>query len=250
MDVGERLARQARRLQAGRNDGQRFSRHSRSLPNGERVTIRLGLPLPFRRKSSCKPGTKSYSSHKAGGLRHARSKNEGKRGSLAMNIMEFNKIAGAVLSALLLVFGTRALVDIVTPHGSGTPGFVLPVKAPAASGPVAAGPAFNVAKIAELLPKASPDAGQAVFKKCATCHTVEKGGKHGTQGPNLWGVVGRHIGSAAGFNYSEAMKARQSDWTYDNLANYLHDPKGWLPGNKMAFAGLSDDAELADVLAY
>ena len=101
----------------------------------------------------------------------------------------------------------------------------------------------------ELLPKANPDSGQDSFKKCLSCHTPQKGGPNGT-GPNLWGVVGRKPGSHAGFPYSEAMKSKGGDWTWEALATYLHDPKTAVPGNKMAFPGIRDNAELADVLAY
>ncbi|MGH6816397.1 MAG: c-type cytochrome [Hyphomicrobiaceae bacterium] len=167
-----------------------------------------------------------------------------------MSIMEVNKVVGAALSALLFVFGGRELIEIVSHRGDGNPGYVLPVKAPVDSKLPAAGPALDFAKIADLLTKANVESGQAAFKKCTTCHTPEKGGKHGAQGPNLWGIVGRDIGSAAGFNYSEAMKAKPGDWTFENLARYLHDPKTWIPNNKMAFAGLKDDGELADVLVY
>ncbi len=66
----------------------------------------------------------------------------------------------------------------------------------------------------------------------------------------MWGLVGRPIGSHAGFNYSEAVKTKGGEWTYDHLANYVHDPKSYIPGNKMAFAGVKDNADLADLLAY
>ena len=101
----------------------------------------------------------------------------------------------------------------------------------------------------ELLPKASPDSGQDSFKKCLSCHTPQKGGPNGT-GPNLWGVVGRKPGSHPGFPYSEPMKNKGGEWTWEALATYLHDPKAAIPGNKMAFPGIKDNAELADVLAY
>ena len=99
------------------------------------------------------------------------------------------------------------------------------------------------------MPKASPDNGQDTFKKCLTCHTPQKDGRNGT-GPNLWGIVGRKPGSHAGFPYSEAMKSHPGNWTFEELAKYLHDPKADIPGNKMAFAGVKDDAELADLLVY
>ena len=100
-----------------------------------------------------------------------------------------------------------------------------------------------------LLPKASPESGQDTFKKCMQCHTNDKGGRILT-GPNLFGVVGRARAAQPGFPYSEAMKNHPGNWTFEELAKYLHDPKADIPGNKMAFAGVKDDAELADLLVY
>lgn len=169
-----------------------------------------------------------------------------------MNAWEFNKIAGAVLSALLLMFATATVIDIRMSHRVEKPGFVLPVAAApqaAATGAAAAAAGFSFADVSGLLKKASASNGQAAFKKCATCHSVDKGGKNMT-GPNLWGVVGRAKASESGFNYSEAMKSKGGEWTYEQLANYLHDPRAFVPGNKMAFAGIKDNGELADVLTY
>jgi cytochrome c len=165
-----------------------------------------------------------------------------------MDMFEFNKIAGAVLSALLLAFGLGTLIEIFGSHAKPKPGYTLPMVAAAStSGPAAA--AFDFKKIQPLLAKASVDNGQAAFKKCATCHTPEKGGKNG-QGPNLWGIVGKKMGAHEGFAFSEAVKSKGGTWSFDALANYIADPKGYIPNNKMAFAGIKDDGELADVLAY
>jgi cytochrome c len=167
-----------------------------------------------------------------------------------MDTFEFNKIAGAVLAALLLAVGTTTFIEIRMSHKAEKPGYTLPVKVAATPGEAAKPQeAFSVEKVVAMLPKASAEAGQAAFKKCTTCHTPNKGGRNGT-GPNLWGIVGRNIGGEPGFNYSEAVKSKGGTWTYDHLVSYLHDPKGYIPGNKMAFAGVKDPAELADLVAY
>jgi cytochrome c len=168
-----------------------------------------------------------------------------------MDTWEFNKIAGATLAALLLMFGTATLIEIRTSHKAEKPGYVLPVAAPqtAAAGAATAAAGINFAEISSLLHKANVSNGQAAFKRCATCHTPDKGGRNAT-GPNLWGVVGRPKASVAGFNYSEALKSKGGEWTYEDLANYLHDPRSFAPGNRMAFAGIKDNAELADLIGY
>jgi len=169
-----------------------------------------------------------------------------------MDTREFNKIAGAVLTALLLIFGTATFIDIQMRHKKpAKPGYELPVQTTTAaetSQPAAAA-GVNFQEIAGLLQNASPEAGQAAFKRCSTCHTPEKGGRNMT-GPNLWGIVGRPKGSQEGFNYSAAMKEKGGEWTYEDLANFIHNPRAFIPGTKMAFAGIRDNAEIADLLAY
>jgi cytochrome c len=168
-----------------------------------------------------------------------------------MDSFEINKIAGAVLAALLLIFGFSTLLETIrNSHGhQQIVGYELP-KAPAGgAGPAVAEAAFNPAAVLSAVAKGNVESGQGVFKKCAACHTPDKGGKNGT-GPNLWGVVARAVGSNDAFAYSTAIKGKGGTWTWANLAGYLYDPKGYAPGNKMAFAGIKDNAELADLLAY
>jgi cytochrome c len=92
-------------------------------------------------------------------------------------------------------------------------------------------------------------AGQAVFAKCKICHTTEAGGRN-VVGPNLHSVFGRKAGTADGFGFSAAMKNSGIVWDDDTMAKYLRDPKGSMPGNKMAFPGIKNDTEMADLLAY
>jgi cytochrome c len=96
-----------------------------------------------------------------------------------------------------------------------------------------------------------PAAGQKVFNKCMVCHTLEAG--KNKIGPSLQGVIGRTAGTAAGFNYSEAMKKAGAGglvWNEDTLNTYLAGPKVLVPGNKMPFPGLPNEQDRADVIAY
>jgi cytochrome c len=92
-------------------------------------------------------------------------------------------------------------------------------------------------------------AGQAEFNNCKICHTVEAGGRN-VVGPNLHGVFGRKAGTSDNFLYSEAMKQSGIVWDDETLAKYLHNPKELVPGGKMAFPGIKDDATVANLLAY
>ncbi|MEC9369427.1 MAG: cytochrome c family protein [Pseudomonadota bacterium] len=161
---------------------------------------------------------------------------------------ELNKIAGGVLFALLVIFATRTIVDIAfKPHAPEKPGFEVAVQEEASHGgaPAAKEPAVP---IAILLQKASVEGGQAQFKKCAACHTPEKGGPNKV-GPNLYGIVGRDLATHEGFAYSDAMKSKGGKWDYETLATFLTNPKAAVPGTKMAFAGLKAE-QRADVIAY
>lgn len=120
-------------------------------------------------------------------------------------------------------------------------------KGAAAAPAVPAGDAFATVK--PLLAAAKPESGAATFKVCAACHSGDKGGANKV-GPALWGVVGRKAAAVDGFNYSEAMKAKGGEWTYDRLAGFLANPKGYVAGTKMVYNGVQDPEKLADLLAY
>lgn len=97
--------------------------------------------------------------------------------------------------------------------------------------------------------EASYEAGRRVFAQCRSCHTIDEGAGNRV-GPNLHAVFGREAGTAAGFNYSQALQGADFTWDGDRLDHWLQNPQTFLPGNRMAFAGVRDDAQRRDVIAY
>ena len=126
---------------------------------------------------------------------------------------------------------------------------------PAAETPVAepageaTAPADGGEGFAALLASADQDAGAKVSKKCAACHSFDKGGANKV-GPNLWDIVGRPIAGGEGYSYSGALADLGGEWSYDSLDAFLSKPKDFAPGTKMSFAGLKSADDRANLIAF
>jgi cytochrome c len=165
-----------------------------------------------------------------------------------MNSFELNKVLGALLgTCLFLVAMHIASGAIFTPGEPAKPGYEIAVKAEAPQGGTAAAPAE--VPIENLLASASADRGAQVGKQCAACHNFQEGAG-AKVGPDLYGIVGRPAASAPGFNYSAALKAKGGTWTFQALNAWLTKPSAYAPGTAMTFAGLTNEKQRADVIAY
>lgn len=100
----------------------------------------------------------------------------------------------------------------------------------------------------QALAQGNPAEGEKVFKKCVACHAAEAG--KNKVGPSLHGIVGRKAGTVEGFKYSKAMQEADLAWTEENIAKYLEKPRDFIPGNRMAFAGLPKKEDRENVIAY
>jgi cytochrome c len=165
-----------------------------------------------------------------------------------MNSFELNKILGAILGTCLITLALNiAAGAIFAPEKPAKPGYAIAVTAQGEGDKTAAKAPEE--PMEAMMASASVEKGQATAKQCQACHTFEKGGPNRV-GPNLWGIVGRPRASEAGFNYSAAMKAKGGTWTFGELYAFLANPRGYIPGTAMTFAGLSRGQQRADVIDY
>lgn len=165
-----------------------------------------------------------------------------------MDSFELNKVAGAVLGALLFAVGSGFVAELIYhPKPAGNAGYPLPEPEPKSTGAEAAAP--KVEPIAVRLAGADADKGKGGTKACQACHSFEKGGPNKV-GPDLWDIVERQKAHHEGFDYSAGLKEKGGAWTYEDLDHFLENPKGYVKGTKMAFAGISSPTERANVIAY
>ncbi len=156
-----------------------------------------------------------------------------------------NTIAGWVLFAGICALGlTIGSQMLFASHNPEKPGFVIEDTDAGAGGGESAVPLPN------LLAAADATKGEAVFAKCAACHTIASGGPNGI-GPNLYGTLGEEIGHGKhGFAFSSVLAGMGGNWDFEKMNAWLTSPRKFAPGTKMSFAGLSSPEDRANLLVY
>ena len=168
-----------------------------------------------------------------------------------MDTMTITKAGGAFCGALLIfLLGAWAGESLyhVGPEGHGEDhamGYQIEVAS--AEDGAAAEEAAPEVPFEEVFVNASADAGESLWRQCSACHKLD--GSNAT-GPHLDGVVGRDKGSVDGYSYSDTLASMEGDWTPENLNGFLLNPKDYAPGTKMAYRGMSDIEDRANLIAY
>ncbi len=164
-----------------------------------------------------------------------------------MGDLFWNKIAGAVLATFLVIFAINEAGHVVFhAHELEEAAYPIEINTDGGAGaPVEEGPP----DFGALLAEATVDAGERIFRQCATCHNIAEGAGALT-GPNLWDIVGAPVAGQSGFAYSQALREFGGEWTYEHLYAYLENPRRYIRGTNMAFAGLSRQEQRISVIAY
>ena len=167
-----------------------------------------------------------------------------------MDSFEINKIIAAVLMVALLVIGIGKLSDVIFHVDKPEkPGYSVEVEATTTVSTSGLSTEIEKIDISALMAMGDIATGEKVFKKCAACHSIVKGGKNNI-GPALYNVVGRQVGAVSDYKYSKALSEHGKEWTFEELNGYLIKPAKWIKGTKMAFAGLRKEKDRASVIKY
>jgi cytochrome c len=167
-----------------------------------------------------------------------------------MDSFELNKIIAAVLMVALLVIGIGKLSDVIFHvEKPKIPGYAVDIDQAVNISTASSETIEEKIDIAALMAMGELAVGEKVFKKCAACHSIVKGGKNNI-GPALYNVVGRQTGGVNDYKYSKALSSYGKQWTFEELNGYLIKPAKWIKGTKMSFAGLRKEKDRASVILY
>tara|TARA_B100001250_G_C19735460_1_gene760551 strand:- start:36 stop:575 length:540 start_codon:yes stop_codon:yes gene_type:complete len=167
-----------------------------------------------------------------------------------MDSFELNKIVAAILMVALLIIGISKISDVVFHVDKPEkPGYVVEIEKVESTSITTEATTEDKVDIVALMAMGDVASGEKIFKKCAACHSINKGGKNNI-GPALYNVVGRKIGGVTDYKYSKALVAYGKEWSFEELNGFLIKPAKWIKGTKMAYAGLRKESDRASVIKY
>ena len=167
-----------------------------------------------------------------------------------MDSFEINKIIAAVLMVALLVIGIGKFSDIIFHvEKPKTPGYAIEIGEAKNASATSKDVVVEKVDITALMIMGDIDSGEKIFKKCAACHSIAKGGKNKI-GPALYNVVGRKVGEVADYKYSKALATYDKEWNFEELNGFLKKPAKYIKGTKMAYAGLRKENDRASIIKY
>tara|TARA_B110001452_G_scaffold134791_1_gene112101 strand:+ start:790 stop:1329 length:540 start_codon:yes stop_codon:yes gene_type:complete len=167
-----------------------------------------------------------------------------------MDSFELNKIIAAILMVALLVIGLGKVADgVFHVNKPEKPGYKVEVEGEVSSQKSEVSNIEEKIDIAAIMATGDLVAGEKIFKKCAACHSIVKGGANKI-GPALYNVVGRAVGGLSDYKYSKTLSSYDKDWTFEELNGFLKKPSLYLKGTKMAYAGLRKEKDRASIIMY
>ena len=167
-----------------------------------------------------------------------------------MDSFELNKIIAAILMVALLVIGLGKVADSVFHvKKPKNPGYQVEMESQQISSETQAAEVVEKIDIVALMALGDIASGEKIFKKCAACHSINKGGKNKI-GPALYNVVGRAVGGLDDYKYSKALASYGKEWTFEELNGFLKKPASYLKGTKMSYAGLRKEKDRASIIKY
>jgi cytochrome c len=167
-----------------------------------------------------------------------------------MDSFELNKIIAAVLMVALLVIGLGKIADgVFHVEKPENPAYKVEVEGQTASTTSQVAEVEQKVDIAAIMALGDVTSGEKIFKKCAACHSINKGGKNKI-GPALYNIVGRTVGGVDDYKYSKALASYGKEWSFEELNGFLKKPASYIKGTKMSYAGLRKEKDRASVIKY